>query len=140
MDTAFKGVYMWLRAYQDAVCGVWRALHGERVGAYSSMRRELKPGKPLQTFLDEQLPDYEPWFVRWRGRRDQMKLGVQFDTTFETDPPRILGIKFHFPTRILDTDVEEASISLDDIVDGLTISSQLTDLVRVLVDEKRADQ
>lgn len=139
VDTAFKSVHLWLRAYQDAVCGVWRALQGERVGAYSSMRQALKDGKPLQAFLAEQLPDYELWFHQWRERRDQMKLGAAFDTILESDPPRIRGVKFKYPRRMNDTEVEEASISLDDIVDGLDMSARLSDIVRVLVDERRAE-
>ncbi len=130
LETAFKSVHMWLRAYQDALCGVLLALRGEKVGAYTSMSKALKPSKPLTEFLAEQLPDYEEWFRRWRARRDEMKLGASFRTVIDTDPPRIRGLSFVFPPRATSTEVEEGFVTLDDVIAGLDMSTRLTELVR----------
>lgn len=134
LETAFKSVHMWLRAYQDALCGVLLVLTGENVGAYSSMNKTLKPGKPIANLLDEHLPEYATWFRDWRARRDEMKLGAHFRTVIETNPPSIRGISFAFPRRVTSTEVEEGFISLDDVIAGLNMSTQLTELVREMLE------
>ena len=58
LETAFKSVYLWLRAYQDAVLGSLLEARGERAGSYSSMNRALRPGRPIQMLLAAELPGY----------------------------------------------------------------------------------
>lgn len=130
LETAFKSVHMWLRAYQDAVCGALMALQGNRVGAYTSMSKALKPGKPVSEFLAEHLPAYEQWFTEWRDRRNEMKLGTRFDTVFETSPPRIRGLSFVFPPHLSSTDVKDGFIGLDEVIAGLEMSRGVTEVVR----------
>jgi hypothetical protein len=77
VQTAFKSVHIWLRAYQDAVCGVLLSMRGEAVGRHTSMGDRLKPGKPIGTYLAEHLPEYAEWFSEWRDRRNDMKVGAR---------------------------------------------------------------
>jgi hypothetical protein len=138
LETAFKGVHMWLRAYQDSACGLLLARWGERVGAYTSMSKALKPGKPVADFLAEQLPPYEQWFRDWRARRDQMKLGARFEVVFETDPPRIRGLSYIFPRLATSTDVAEGAVGLEEIITGLGMSRRLTEVVRNQLEPSRS--
>lgn len=139
VETAFKSVHMWLRAYQDAVCGVLLATRGDRVGRHTSMSDRIKPGKPIGQYLEQHLPDYSGWFNEWRDRRNEMKVGATFDLRVEGDPPRIQGLSFQYPPGRSASTVSEGFVSLDDVIAGLDMSRRLTEVVRAAVETRAAD-
>lgn len=139
VETAFKSVHMWLRAYQDAVCGVVLATRGDRVGRHTSMGDRIKPGKPIGHYLEERLPEYSDWFNRWRDRRNAMKLGATFDLKVDGNPPRIEGLSFEYPPGRSASTVTEGFVGLDDVIVGLEMSRRLTDVVRTAVETRMAD-
>jgi hypothetical protein len=134
VETAFKNVHMWLRAYQDAVCGVLLATRGDPVGRNTSMSDRVKPGKPIGAYLAEHLPEYTGWFKNWRDRRNEMKLGASFQAVIEGEPPRLRGLSFQYPTNRSVATVSEGFIGLDDVIAGLEVSQRLTAVVRAAVE------
>lgn len=136
VETAFKSVHMWLRAYQDAVCGVLLATRGDAVGRHTSMSDRIKPGKPIGQYLAQHLPDYAEWFVEWRDRRNEMKIGALFDLKIEGIPPRLQGLTFKYPPGRSATTVTDGFISLDDVIAGLDMSRRLTEVVRAEVEAR----
>jgi hypothetical protein len=132
LETAFKSVFLWCSAYHDALCAGMQALRGERVGAYTSMNDALKPGKPVEQLLAERLPDYAPWFRKWRGLRNKMKLGVAFETVFDSPPTHVTAIRFRYPRRRDTVDVGDGEVSFESVFDALEMSAALSDLVREL--------
>lgn len=139
VETAFKSVHMWLRAYQDKVCGVLLATRGDRVGAHTSMSDRIKPGRPIGEYLAEHLPEYAAWFSEWRNRRNQMKVGATFDLRVDGNPPRIRGLSFQYPPGRSASTVTEGFISLADVIAGLDMSRRLTEVVRAMVEERSAE-
>jgi hypothetical protein len=137
--TAFKSVHMWLRAYQDAVCGVLLATRGDRVGGHTSMSDRIKPGKPIGQYLAQHLPEHAAWFNEWRDRRNQMKVGASFDLTVEGNPPRIHGLYFQYPPGQTASTVIDGFVGIDDVIAGLDMSRSLTEVVRAAV-EARMDE
>lgn len=101
VETAFKSVHMWLRAYQDAVCGVLLATRGDAVRRHTSMSDRIKPGKPIGQYLDQNLPEYAPWFTEWRDRRNEMKIGALFNLEVEGVPPAPQRAELQVPARPL---------------------------------------
>jgi hypothetical protein len=138
VETAFKSVHMWLRAYQDAVCGVLLATRGDRVGRHTSMSDRLKPGKPIGQYIAEHLPDYADWFSEWRDRRNEMKLGASFRLEVDGNPPRIQGLSFRYPPGRSASTVADGFITVDDVVAGLDMSRRLTEVVRAALEERMA--
>jgi hypothetical protein len=136
VETAVKSVHMWLRAYQDAVCGVLLATRGDAVGHHTSMSDRLKPGKPIGAYLAEHLPEYAAWFNDWRDRRNEMKLGTVFRTVIDGEPPRLRGLSFQYPRSRSVATVSEGFISLDDVITGLQMSQRLTEVVRAAVEAR----
>jgi hypothetical protein len=136
VETAFKSVHMWLRAYQDAVCGVLLAARGDSVGRHTSMSDRLKPGKPIGEYLREHLPDYAEWFNEWRDRRNEMKVGASFGLEVGGNPPRLRGLSFKYPPGRTASTVTDGFISLDDVVAGLDMSRRLTEVVRAEVEAR----
>jgi hypothetical protein len=136
VETAFKSVHMWLRAYQDAVCGVLLATRGDSVGRHTSMSDRLKPGKPIGEYLAEHLPEYAGWFTEWRDRRNEMKLGASFELEIDGDPPRLRGLSFKYPPNRGVATVTEGFVSLEDVLAGLKMSRQLTQVVRAAVEAR----
>jgi hypothetical protein len=139
VETAFKSVHMWLRAYQDAVCGVLLATRGDAVGRHTSMSDRIKPGKPIGSYLAEHLPEYAEWFNEWRDRRNEMKLGASFQTVIDGDPPRLRGLSFQYPPSRSVANVTEGFIGLDDVIAGLEMSQRLTEVVRAAVEARMAE-
>jgi hypothetical protein len=120
--TAFKSVFIFVRAYQDAVCGFLFELRGQRAGRYTSMANALKEGKPTRTFLDEKLPDYREWFSLWKTRRDKIKGGGSFGLAFDAEDT--LSLIFLYPESDGMT-TEEQHIGLPDVIKGLEMSADL---------------
>lgn len=139
VETAFKSVHMWLRAYQDAVCGVLLATRGDPVGRHTSMGERIKPGKPIGVYLAEHLPGYSAWFAEWRDRRNEMKIGASFQLEIDNDPPRLRGISFRYPATQSVATTAEGFIGLDEVIAGLAMSQRLTQVVRAAVEARKAN-
>lgn len=136
VETAFKSVHMWLRAYQDAVCGVLLATRGDTVGRHTSMSDRLKPGKPIAEYLAANLPEYAGWFHEWRDRRNEMKIGASFRLEVDGTPPRLRGLSFRYPPGRSVVTVTEGFVSLDDVIAGLDMSRRVTEVVRAEVEDR----
>lgn len=140
VETAFKSVHIWLRAYQDAVCGVLLSMRGDAVGRHTSMSERIRPGKPIGQYLRQHLPEYAGWFSEWRDRRNEMKVGASFRLVIDGDPPRIRGLSFQYPPSRSVSTVVEGFISLNDVIAGLDMSRRLTEVVRAAVEERLRGQ
>jgi hypothetical protein len=122
--TAFKSVFFFVRAYQDAVAGVvFVLLNGAQGGVIKSMSEALKPGKAIGTLLDEKLPGYRNWFERWRQDRDKIKYGADFSLSYDADDNLTLSFLY---AQEKGTHIDTDSIGLSNIVEGLEMSTHLT--------------
>jgi hypothetical protein len=121
--TAFKTVFVFVRAYQDALCGFLFELQGQRAGNYTSMAKALKEGGPLRDLLDEEFPGYRDWLYQWRNDRDKIKRGAQFALFFDGDDN--LTIAFTYPIGA-GMGTEEERIGLGRVIEGLEMSAHLT--------------
>lgn len=126
MITAFKSVYMFLRAYQDALCGFLVELDGGRAGKYTSMSSPTKPGKPIRTLLDQELDGYVSWLQQWKEDRDRMKIGAMFAMHFDANNEMSLSFSYTAGTTLT---VERRQIRLSSVIEGLEMSERLTRFV-----------
>jgi hypothetical protein len=80
LGTAYKMLFIFVRAYQDAIYGVlWEQITGHRVGKDSSMRNAAeKPGNPVGAVLRERVLGYVEWFTGTRDLRNEVKSGANF--------------------------------------------------------------
>jgi hypothetical protein len=121
--TAFKSVFFFVRAYQDAVAGVFFVLlHGAQGGVIKSMSDALKPGKPIGKLLDEKLPGYRNWFEQWREDRGKIKNGADFELRYDADDNLTLSFLY---AQEKGTKVDADTIGLSNIVEGLEMSTRL---------------
>jgi len=78
--SAFKSVFFFVRAYQDAVCGFLIALEREPVGRNVSMAKRLKKKDgSISTLVDEKLPSYRDWLAQWKKDRDATQATARAD-------------------------------------------------------------
>lgn len=78
LKATYKAYFYFIRAFQDACCGVLLNLSGATPGAYSSMRKGIeKKGNPVYEKVAA-IPGYLNWFEAFKQKRDQIKLGVNF--------------------------------------------------------------
>jgi hypothetical protein len=122
--TAFKSVFFFVRAYQDAVCALLFVLSGKRAGRYTSMAKALEKGKPVRQLLDDELAGYGDWFYRWRDDRDKIKRGARFILFFDGDDN--LSISFTYPVEMGGMETEEERIGLPRVIEGVQMSTRLT--------------
>lgn len=126
--TAFKLVYIFVRAYQDAVCGALYELSGQKAGKYTSMGDALKkPHNPVRKLLVARLPGYVEWFGPWKQMRDTMKTGANFMLGWDGEDN--LSVTFTYPVGDNAMGMADEQISLTQIVEGLEMSARLTHLV-----------
>jgi hypothetical protein len=92
--SAFKALFVFIRALQDASYAVLLEAQGQRAGNYSSMNKGLK-SRSVQENLAAELPGYEQWFVEFRRVRDKMKLGIQTGTTYSRPGPKEVTLSLH---------------------------------------------
>jgi len=120
--TAFKSAYIFIRAYQDAVCASLLELQGRPAGKYRSMKDCLKEGSATDCILGEALPEYAEWFRRWRADRDEIKLGARFSLHFDGEDSLSLAFVRPEGSGI----AEGREIGLETIVEGLEMSARVT--------------
>jgi hypothetical protein len=122
--SAFKSVFIFVRAYQDAVCGFLLALERKPVGKYVSMAKHLKKRDgSVSMLLDEKFPSYREWFGQWKEDRDAIKAGAFFALHFDGDDN--LSLSFIHPQEQGER-TEERRIELQTVVEGLETSARLT--------------
>jgi hypothetical protein len=74
---AFKAMYYFVRALQDAAYAALLEASGRRAGAYSSMQDCVKKtANPIRSLIEQALPNYFAWFTAFRDVRNDMKLGA----------------------------------------------------------------
>ena len=137
----YKSLFYFVRVHQDAMYCVLRRLVGLPVSkAYE--KRSLgtvllkdsspNPNHPVAKVLTTRLPDYIPWFIRWRDRRNKVKEGVQFSIA---GPAENIGIGFtrlDYTTGGLIVDcAPENAVRLSDVVEALT---QCADIMKLCLD------
>jgi hypothetical protein len=123
MITTFKSVYMFVRAYQDALCGFLIELDGKTAGKYTSMSNHTKPGKAIRTLLDQELDGYVSWFQQWKEDRDRMKIGAMFAIGFDANNEMSLSFSYTAGTTLT---VERREIRQSSVIEGLEMSERLT--------------
>jgi hypothetical protein len=127
----FKALYFFIRAHQDALCGLTMLLLHPLTanpGQYR-MGEHLKRDGPVTRFIRQSAPGYEEWFPRWRDARNEVKKGVNFSTYGSWNE---LGIRFS--TFIPEGGGIKIDCSrgggLSDIVEALDMSSRLHSALR----------
>jgi hypothetical protein len=123
--TAFKSVFFFVRAYQDAVCGfLFVLLQGKKAGVAKSMADALKKeSKPIRELLDQELPDYAEWFWQWKESRDKIKRGADFALFFDAEDE--VSISFEYAEEE-GFHTDEERIGLQAVVEGLEMSAGVT--------------
>lgn len=134
--SSFKHVYISVRAYQDAVCGVMHELQGSPAGAYKSMHENglKKETHPISILLADAEPAYREWFYEWKKIRDAMKVGAQFSVEFDE---RNVTISFVHPFNG-GMRISREKIGLADVVAGLAMTVRLLEVVDAMIDEAPA--
>jgi hypothetical protein len=75
LAAAYKAMFFFVRAYQDASYRVLLQLLGDRNEGVSMSQAAKNPNNPVAEHLAKELPSYMPWFVAWRKLRDSVKAG-----------------------------------------------------------------
>lgn len=79
---AFKATFFFIRGFQDAMLRAMLEVEGLTSGYMASMGKAFddkgigKPNHPIGGLLATQLPDYGPWFVAMREKRNRIKEGA----------------------------------------------------------------
>jgi hypothetical protein len=136
---AFKSLLFAVRAYQDGMYVLLNCLRGERTTG-GSMDSALKNEKNLVgELVRAALPEYFPWFAKWRKLRNDIKKGVSLGIVGPTDN---LGISVNWFTKgggqYVALDETEMIIRFADIFDAVHISRRLAQLARVTVEGRVA--
>jgi hypothetical protein len=129
---AFKALYLFMRAHQDALCGfAMLLLHppGTTPTAHNMTRQLQQPHSPVGDFIRENVPDYEEWYFRWRKARNRVKLGTNFSTYGNWNEVGIQFTMFIPEGGGISVDVS-AKVGLSDVVEALDMSSRLHDALK----------
>jgi hypothetical protein len=128
LRVAFKSVYFFVRAYQDAL---YRAalfvVDGEVAGGGARMARALRPDSSVGAYLQSAAPGYLTWFAEWRDQRNRVKDGVNFSTFIQGND---LGISFSTYTSEggISTDASSGVGALD-VAAALAAATVATDAI-----------
>lgn len=96
---AFKTMYFYIRAFQDAMYNILLELSGQASGNKGTMSNivnsngELKIKNPVARVINDSIPEYIEWFVVMKKQRDLVKTGINFAIIGPGHDP---GISFVF--------------------------------------------
>lgn len=91
LHACYQSFFYLVRAFQDVIYCILLELHGKNSGQYSSMVDA--PKNEVGTFLENNLPQYIPWFISFRDMRNKLKMGIPTDTC---GPDTDLGIIINY--------------------------------------------
>lgn len=120
---AYKGMFFFIRAYQDVMCAVLKLLLGQNAGRWTSMHRALRSNDVVGKLVDNDLPAYRDWFMDWKNKRDRIKVGIAVGLA---GPAANLGVAF---AKFSGNDLQAAdmteTVRLPDIVRAIEFSTLL---------------
>jgi hypothetical protein len=87
-----------------------------------SMNDALKPGQPIGMRLDQSVSAYRAWFEGWKGCRDKIKYGADFELSYDDEN---LWISFVYAME-QGSHVANDRIGLSNVIEGLEMSTRLT--------------
>lgn len=131
LKAAYKAYFFFIRAFQDACYGVLLNISGATPGAYSSMRKGLE--KKVAPIYDKvaAIPGYVEWFGEFKGKRDQIKAGVNFSLC---GPQWDVGVGFNRITPeggvVVDASPSGNKFRLGDLVAAFQYSTALLRVIR----------
>lgn len=131
LELQYKSLFYFVRALQDALCLAVKLGFGD-APSYSSMSDALKKDtNAVATALKRDHPQYAPWFRRWKGRRDTIKVGTGFSLV---GPGHDVGIAFNRidnQTNGLVSNLNQENVfRLGDVLEALSQSTRLAAVAR----------
>ncbi|MFC1932593.1 hypothetical protein ACFLXU_03050 [Chloroflexota bacterium] len=129
LEICYKALFMFVRAYQDAMLKMLLAIEGQAPGNNSSMTQAVdwKTGKFKENniighLLSDELPDYATWFSYWREKRNKVKEGIGYGISGDI---KDIGISFNTVTRQGGIVVNNESVKIIDVISAIEMSSRL---------------
>lgn len=124
-----KALFLFVRAYQDALYGVVFELRtGQPAGDRRMQKAADRAHNPVGEIIREQMPDYLGWFALYRAQRNAIKEGVGFSTVGPTDDLGIAFTGFTAPGGVRVSLHEQNIVRVSDLVAALGASAALTNL------------
>jgi hypothetical protein len=130
---AFKALYLFLRAHQDALCAlIHTALspRGTGPGDYNMTAHLGRANGPVRRFVHECVPEYEEWYLRWREARNRVKRGANFSTYGDAVQMGIRFSSFIPEGGGVSIDASQG-VGLADVVEALQMSARLHRAIHV---------
>jgi len=123
---SYKALFYFVRAYQDALYKVMLEIEGQSPGYGSMATASQNPRNKVAEILNIYLPEYKQWFINWKKKRDDVKLGANFSIS---GPEEILGISFVTVNEdsggiVIDCS-ESKAVRISDIVEAINFSAKL---------------
>lgn len=125
---AYKAIYFFIRALQDAVYSVLLELCGNESKKYLHMSRCLNEKRDsVNQILKKGFPNYFKWFDEFRTKRNKIKNGITYGGGYDSD--RNLSINMNIVEE-WKTPPEigiDFVLDIDDIIEAVEISVSLLD-------------
>jgi hypothetical protein len=132
VTVSFKSLFLFLRAYQDALYALlFELLTGKRAGNARMQAAVDKASNPVGELVRATVPEYLEWFGRWRSLRNDIKTGTNFGLV---GPSSDIGVSFNtvFGASGVGVSFHESSIvRLADAAQAVHASRRLTQAARV---------
>ncbi len=126
LSSAYKAMYFFIRALQDACCAIYFELTGNQGSTKSGMNRtKLNNGKKVREEITKYVPNYNTWFKSFTDTRNRIKEGVSQGCGYSEKDG--LEINLHIIRKNESSatiDIKE-KIKIEDITYAIEISSQL---------------
>lgn len=136
LKVMYKGTFFFVRAYQDVLYQVMLSLLQRKLTKTGTMdSAATKEMNPVRLILDDELPEYIPWFVGWRQLRNQIKDGSTFSLFGPEDD---LGIAVDRYTHDILHIGDSGVLRLQDVAEGMLMSGKGTRVAIKLADERLA--
>jgi hypothetical protein len=123
----FKMLFIWVRAYQDFMYRCLMFSLGNPPGQ-GSMNKASTAGNPVNGLLQQEMPNFLPWFEGWRDMRNALKDGAAFEMLINPSGELTL-----IPIRYLNDGStsfgpQSATLGVRDMVRALEMSTAITRL------------
>lgn len=143
LQVAYKALFYFFRAYQDALHNVILEIEGHTAGQHSSMTDAIdwkkqcyENGKPVAEVLKSCFPEYLDWFCDWRKKRNDVKLGASFSIAGPAEDPGIGFTMIDEKTGGVVVDCSK-SVHISDVIEALKASVRLARIALVRAQERK---
>jgi hypothetical protein len=134
----YKGLFYFLRAFQDVAYAMLLELEGQKAGSGTSMNKCFEPVKggkpsnnPIRALILSKIPGYESWFARFRELRNNFKRGRGNGLATQDGQVRV-GIDFQQGN----VSRRETTIGIPEITEAIQMSAALFRLMKEVVQVK----